>query len=139
MNMIAARLSQFLASKAVTIALLAALAAGGAYMYFEIKASGRLQAQADELRRTLAENEAERQKLAEISANRARVMSIQQQQLSKVQQYMAGVQARIDEAQRQAAEDLRQCMAMSVADGMRFGPSVQNPDGGDPPEPGVDG
>lgn len=129
LSVMTARASQFLASKAVTIALLAALAGGGIYMYTEIKASGRLQAQANELQRTLAENEVERQRMANDSARRQAVMTQQHKDLSRVRQYIAAVTARIQHAEAKATQALRDCMAMSIADGMRFGPSLQNPDG----------
>lgn len=136
---ITARASQFLASKAVTIALLAALAGGGAYMYFEIKQAGALEAQADELRRTLAENEIERQRLAESNAKRDAVLTRQAQDLGKVRNYIAAVQARIAHAESKASQAVRECMDMSIADRMRFGPSLQDPNGGSDAGTGVDG
>jgi uncharacterized protein HemX len=139
LSVIGARVSQFLASKAVTIALLAALAGGGAYMYFEIKETGRLEARADELRRTLEQNERERQRLAADNAKRQNTIAQQNKDLSLIRRNLGAVQARIDHAYAQAEKALRDCMAMSIADGMRFGPSVQDPDGQADAGTGLDG
>lgn len=128
-SVIGARIGAFLASKAVTIALLAALAAGGAYMYFEIKETGRLEARADELQRTLEQNEIERQRLVDDNAKRGEILTKQARDLSKVRHYIAAVNQRIRNAEAKASKALRDCMAMSLADGMQFGPSVQDQDG----------
>lgn len=139
MSMLAARLSAFLASKAVTIALLAVVAGAAVYLYYEIKATGRLEAQADELQRTLEQNEIERLRLAADNAKRGEILSTQARDLSKVRHYIAAVTARIQHAEAKASQALRDCMAMSLADGMRFGPSVQNPGGEARTRNGVDG
>lgn len=119
-------ISRFLASRAVTIALLAALAGGGAYMYFEIKEAGRLEARADELERTLAANEIERQRIQADSDRRNQALIQQRRQMAQIQSEYATKLAELRDAEAQAPQAFRDCMDMPVPDGMRLGTGLQD-------------
>lgn len=135
-------LTKFLASKAsgwISIALLAALAAGGVWFWHELKSFGSLeavtQAQAADIKL--------RDKLiADISKDRdsrQRILEAQQRQNARLRQNAQLQMLAIQEAQKHASKAINDCMSMRIADGMRFGPSREDEAGEDEARPGVDG
>jgi len=131
--------SKFLASKWVTVALIAALVGGALYVYRQGKIVGSAKELIDAYEVTITQQRQANERLAKEIRTKDKVLQKQTDNLAILRKNTQIQRLAVQEARKNADEALQQCLDMCIADGMRFGPSREDGSGEDKTRSDVDG
>lgn len=109
------------------IGILIALAAGGYWFWTELKEFGGLEQRAEAQAETIAIQQGRLQALTELADRRQAALTEQISVIQKLERNENMYRIAIQEAKRNASKALKQCLDMRIADGMRYGPSADQP------------
>lgn len=132
-------ISRFLASKWVTVALLAALAGTAYYIYAQGRMLGGAKERIDAYEATIQQQQAATDLLIAESKLKDKALGEQAASVQALNRATRLQQLAVIEARKHADKITRDCMALHLADGLQFGPSRQDASSKDQAGPDVDG
>lgn len=132
-------ISKFLASKWVTVALIAALAGGAYYIYSQGKMLGGAKEKLEAYEVTIQQQEAANQRLIAENTAKDDALTKQSASVQRLKRATRMQQLAVMEAKKHADKVTRECMALHLADSLQFGPSREDRDSEDKARSDVDG
>jgi len=132
-------ISKFLASKWVTVALIAALAAGAYYVYSQGVKLGSASEALASYKETVTEQQGVIDTLLQDGQRMQAITSEQSARLQQLERNSRVQELALREALKNADKETKDCMSMRLADGLQFGPSSQDSSGDGEARSDVDG
>lgn len=135
----ASLISRLLASKWLTVALIAALGGVVAYAYHQGVRLGSASEAIAQYEATVSEQRDAIERMLADGERRQQIMHAQSARIAQLQKNARLQELAVREALKHADKATKDCMSLHLADGLQFGPSADNSGGEDQAGPGVDG
>ena len=132
-------ISKFLASRWVTVALMAALVAVVTYAYHQGVRLGSASEAIAQYEATVSEQRDAIDRMLAEGERRQQIMQTQSARIAQLQKNARLQELAVREALKHADKATKDCMSLHLADSLQFGPSSEDTGGQDQAGPGVDG